>query len=184
MSNLELILLALSLSVDSFVVAMCGSVTLGKINLWKVFSVAAVFAVMQTMLLFVGWVFGNSIVNYVTDIAPVIGFVLLLYIGLSMIVPALKKGDRENVNLSGINNILLAAVATSVDASAVGVSIAMTEMAPKDTIMALVSVMTVTFGVSAFGIIGGSSIGRKFGKPSQMVGGVVLVAIGVRLLFA
>ncbi len=183
MTIVEIILLALSLSVDSFVVSMCGSVTLGKIKAWKVSAVAFAFAAMQAMLLFVGWVFGGSIVNYISSISNIVGFALLLYIGANMIVPALKKGgEKRSVDLAGFRNILLAAVATSVDASAVGVSLAMTEMFQKDFFITLITVFVVTFVFSAIGIAGGSSIGNKFGKPAQITGGAVLILIGLRLL--
>ena len=183
MTIVEIILLAISLSVDSFVVSMCGSVTLGKTNAWKVTVVALAFATMQAMLLLAGWVFGASIVNYISGIASMVGFVLLLYIGANMIVPALKKGEeKRSVDLSGFRNILLSAVATSVDASAAGVSLAMTDMFQKEFIITLISVFAVTFAFSAAGIVGGSSVGKRFGKPAQIAGGVVLIAIGLRLI--
>lgn len=183
MSLLEIVLLALSLSVDSFVVSMCGSLTLGKIKAWKVMLVAFAFAAMQAMLLFAGWVFGASIVEFISSFANIVGFALLFYIGANMIIPALKKGgEKRSVDLSGFRNILLAAVATSVDASAVGVSLAMTEIFRSELIITIVSVFAVTFVFSLAGILGGCSIGSRFGKPAQIAGGAVLIAIGIRLL--
>lgn len=183
MTIIEIILLSLSLSVDSFAVSMCGSVTLGKTSAWKVLYVAIVFALMQPMLLFVGWVFGASIVNFVSKVANIIGFLLLVYIGCNMIIPALKKGgEKRSVNLSGFRNLLLAAVATSVDASAAGVSLAMTEMSSKELLVTVISLFVVTFAFSAAGGFGGSSLGQKFGQPAQITGGIMLIAIGLKFL--
>lgn len=182
MNLIEIFLLALSLSVDSFAVSMCGSVTLGRISRGKVALVAFVFGLMQTLMLFIGWALGQSVVDYVSRFANVIGFIMLLYIGSSMLFSAIRKGEEEKVDLSGLRNILMAAVATSIDASAAGVSIAMTGAPLWELTATLMSVFAVTFCVSAIGTLSGCSLGRKFGTYAQAAGGVVLIAIGVKLL--
>ena len=78
MSFIEIILLALSLSIDSFVVSMSGSVSLGKVTFGKLFIVSLVFGLMQVSLMFLGWALGQSVVSFVTKIANFIGFALLL----------------------------------------------------------------------------------------------------------
>lgn len=182
MTTVEIILMALSLSADTLVVSMCGSVTLGRITFGKVAKVASVFALMQTALLSAGWLFGASVVKYIESIAGVVGFLLLLYIGVNMIRGALKKGSDESVNLSGIRQLLLAAVATSIDAAAVGVSLAMAEMNTESIILSVVSAFVVTAAAAVTGIVGGCSLGRRFGRPAQIAGGIVLIAIGLNIL--
>jgi putative Mn2+ efflux pump MntP len=170
MAIIEIILMALSLSVDTLVVSMCGSVTLGKINFGNTAKVALSFALMQTALLSAGWLFGNSIVRYIESIAGVVGFLLLLYIGVNMIRGALKKGGEESVNLSGLKQLVLASVATSIDAAAVSI------------VISIISVFMVTAAAAVTGVVGGCAIGHKFGKPAQITGGAVLIAIGLKIL--
>ena len=118
MTFAEILLLALSLSVDSFVVSLGGSVTLGRINIWKILSVAAVFGIVQAVCLFAGWISGYSIVAYVSKIAPYVALVILSYLGVRMIISG-ARGNDESVDLAGFRNMILAAVATSIDAVAV-----------------------------------------------------------------
>lgn len=179
--------MALSLSADTLVVSMCGSVTLGRITFGKVAKVASVFALMQTALLSAGWLFGASVVKYIESIAGVVGFLLLLYIGVNMIRGALKKGSDESVNLSGIRQLLLAAVATSIDAAAVGVSQSMSGAGTSGTVLLLAAVfictlVSVTAGISAGRAIGGIR-GRNVGRIAEIAGGAVLTVIGLSFLF-
>ena len=182
MTIIEIILMALSLSIDTLVVSMCGSVTLGKTGFWKVAKVALAFAGMQTALLSAGWFFGSSIVRYIEGIAGAVGFVLLLYIGVKMIHGAMKKVGEESVNLSGIRQLLLAAVATSIDAAAVGMSLAMAEPDAETVVISVLSVFIVTAAAAVTGVLGGCAVGRSFGKPAQIAGGIVLIAIGLKIM--
>lgn len=182
MTIIEIVLMALSLSVDTLAVSMCGSVTLGKTDFRKTAGVALAFAVMQTAFLSAGWLLGSSIVRYVESIAGAIGFILLLYIGVNMIRDALKAGSGESVNLSGIRSLILASVATSIDAAAVGVSLAMTEPDMKTIVISIVSVFVITAAAAVTGVLGGCRIGSRFGKPAQIAGGIFLIAIGLNIL--
>lgn len=178
----EILLMALSLSVDSLVVSMSGSVTLGRVRIPKVAAVAAVFGAVQAGLLISGWLIGTSVASLVHKAAHVIGFVILLYIGGSMVWSAFRKGSEEKVDLSGISRLLLAAAATSVDAFAVGVSLAMSSVKSYDMWILTFTVGAVTMAAATAGVTCGSIVGRRFGSPAKAVGGAVLVAIGVKLL--
>ncbi len=185
MTIVETILLALSLSVDSLSVSMAGSVSLGKATPSKVIPVMLVFGLLQAGLLFVGWALGDLIAAYVEKVASIIGFLLLLYIGGEMIVEALKKGDdNHEINLSGMKSLMLAGVATSIDASAVGVSMAMGATAFKEIIVTVLLVFVITALTVLCGILFGSAIGKRFGKGACIVGGIVLICIGVSFLIS
>lgn len=95
---------------------------------------------------------------------------------------ALRTSEEEKVDLSGISRLLLAAAATSVDAFAVGVSLAMSDVQSGDMWLLTWVVGIVTLAASAAGVGCGCYVGRKFGRPAKAAGGLVLVAIGVRLL--
>ena len=182
MPFVEILLLSLSLSADSFVVSLGGSVTLGRVNVWKVFSTASVFGVVQAACLFTGWISGYSIVAYVSRIAPYIALVILSYLGIRMIVSGLR-GDGESVDLSGFRKMMLAAIATSIDAIAVGVSLAMGNMNSGDAAVLTVLTLLITIMASSAGIVLGSASGRKFGNAAKIAGGAILVFIGCRALF-
>ena len=124
MGFVEILLLALSLSADSFVVSMGGSVSLGKVRPLKVLQVALVFGIVQSACLFAGWISGYSIVAYISRVANYIALAVLGYLGVSMFVAGVRNSS-ETVDLGGMKSLCVAAVATSVDAIAVGVSLAM-----------------------------------------------------------
>lgn len=182
MDLIEILVMALSLSVDSLVVSMSGSVTVGRINFSKVMSVALVFGIVQAALLFLGWLLGASVVSLVHRVAHIIGFVILLYIGGSMVWSAVRGDGGDKVDLDGISRLLVAAVATSIDAFAVGVSLAMSDVTRPDMLVLTAAVGLVTMLASGFGIACGSFLGRRFGRPARVIGGLALIAIGVKLV--
>ena len=179
MSFVEILLLALSLSADSFVVSMGGSVTLGRVSSGKTLAVAAVFGTVQAACLFAGWISGYSIVGYISRFAHYIALAVLSYLGISMIVAGVRNSS-ESVNLSGFRNLILAAVATSVDAIAVGVSLAMGDMKWPDALTVTGLTLAVTVLASSAGITLGAASGRLFGNAARIAGGLVLIFIGVR----
>lgn len=177
----EMLLLALSLSVDSFAVSVSGSVTLGRITFKKILYVAFIFGLMQSLLLFSGWLLGSSFVVYVHKIARYIAFILLSYIGGSMIYSSFRK-DEDSADLSGLRCLLLAALATSIDAVAVGVSMVMSDMSFYGILSLSAVVFAVTMSASGTGVAWGCAIGRRFGKFARTAGGAVLVLIGLNIL--
>lgn len=179
----EIVLLSLSLSVDSLVVSISGSVSLGRLRFSRVIYVAAVFAIVQAGLLFFGWLAGVAVAALIHKIAHTIGFVILLYLGGSAIWSAVNSTeDNGRVSLQGIWHLSVAAVATSIDAFAVGASLAMSEVSNDDIAVLVAGVGAVTFAASAFGVRCGSFIGRKFGRPAKLAGGLVLILIGIKLV--
>lgn len=179
MSFVEILLLALSLSADSFVVSMGGSVTLGRVGTGKTLAVAAVFGTVQAACLFAGWISGYSIVGYISRFAHYIALAVLSYLGISMVVAGVRNSS-EPVNLSGFRNLVLAAVATSVDAIAVGVSLAMGDMKWPDALTVTGLTLAVTVLASSAGITLGAASGRLFGNAARIAGGLVLIFIGIR----
>lgn len=187
MTIIETVLLGLSLSADTLSVSMAGSVSLGKITPSKVAPVAFAFGFMQAGLMFVGWLLGASIASFIEKMTAIIGFLLLLYIGGTMIVGTLRKKDgceSREVNLSGIKSLLLSAVATSIDATAVGVSMAMAAMSLWDILVSVAIVFVITAAVATCGVIGGCALGRKVGKSASIIGGIVLIVIGISFLIS
>lgn len=181
LSLLESLLLAASLCADCFAVSTCSSVTLKGISWRKILPIAFVFGVVQTGLMALGWLFGDIFVGHIHKIASLIGFLLLLYVGGSMILEAVKNEDEAR-DLNGLKNVVIGAVATSIDAFAVGVSLSMGFVPLGKMMMNLAAVFAVTMLSVIGGMFGGQKIGQKFGRPAEIVGGSVLILIGLNIL--
>lgn len=173
--------LAVSLCADCFAVSLCSGVTMKDVSRKKVLLVALVFGVVQAAFLLAGFFFGDLFVGYVEKFAHWIGFLLLLYVGGSMILEAIK-GEEEARDLNGIRNILVASVATSIDALAVGISLSMDMEPVRSALLKAVAVLIVTIISVVAGILGGRKIGTRFGRGAETVGGIVLILIGLNIL--
>lgn len=171
--------LAASLCADCFAVTSCSSTSLGKIDLRKAAPVALSFGIIQTLLMAAGWLFGGLFVGIVEKVAHLIGFLLLLYVGGSMILDSLKKSEGAGRNLTGFVNVLVGGVASSIDAFAVGIGLCMDGCSREKVGMDLIMVFAVTIVSSLLGMYGGSRAGQKFGRPAEAVGGCILILIGI-----
>ncbi|WP_297004881.1 manganese efflux pump MntP family protein [uncultured Corynebacterium sp.] len=181
MSFISLILLGVGVSADAFAAALAIGVRKTRITGRMVLTVGAVFAVFQVLMPLIGWALASS---FSTVLAPVdhwIAFVLLGLLGVNMIREALgpdgtSGGPRDRLDM---RHLLLLGLATSVDALAVGVSLAVTHV----SVAAAVGVIgAVTFLLSAGAVVLGHRAGMRFRRPAEILGGVVLIAIGTRIL--
>lgn len=175
------ILLAISLCADCFAVAICASVSVRSVKLRDVLRVGLVFGVIQTAFFLMGWGLGDLIAGFVQDIAQWVGFFLLLYVGGRMIREGLEK-EEECVDLDGPGNLLIAAVADSIDALAVGISMSLAKNQAMDAVLMSVAIFVFTFLSAAVGMPLGSKIGETFGRIAEIAGGSVLILIGLNIL--
>ena len=182
MGILEAILVAVSLCADCFAVTLCSSVTLKDLRWRSVAKVATVFAVIQAGLLLAGWAFGSLLASYVIKVSHIIGFLLLLYVGGSMLLEGIR-GKEEVRKLDSMRNIVLGGIATSIDALAVGVAQSMEDTSWNGFLPLLIAVFAVTALSAVLGICGGRFIGKRVGRIAEIIGGLVLICIGVSLLF-
>ena len=183
------ILLGISLCADCFAVALCSSVTVSREEVRrKAWTIAVIFAVIQTGLFLVGWGVGtgateliSGYVGHFEKVAHVIGFLLLLYVGGEMFIDGVRS-KTEHLNLNGLKGIVLGGVATSIDAAAMGLSMAM-DTAPWAGIWPVaVSIFVFTVLSVVVGMLSGSFIGRKLGYSARIVGGLVLIGLGINIL--
>ena len=186
---LSAILLGISLCADCFAVALCSSFTLPREEVRrKVWTIAAVFAVIQTGLFLVGWGVGtfateliSEYVGHFEKVAHAIGFLLLLYVGGAMFLDGIRS-KSDHLNLSGFKGIALGGVATSIDATAVGLSMSMDEAPWTEIWPIAVSIFVFTVLSVIVGMLCGSFIGRKLGYSARIVGGLVLIGLGINIL--
>lgn len=181
MDIFEPILIALSLCADCFAVSICSGVTLRSGNATRnTIKVALTFALIQSGLLLAGWMLGNAFLAAVNKISGIIGCILLLYVGGSMIAEALK-GECKAHNLDGWKNIVIGGLATSIDALAVGGAESM-KSGDKRIFTLCFSVFVITAISVISGLLFGSRLGKDFGKRAEIAGGIVLIVLGLLML--
>lgn len=178
-SIIDAAVLALSLCADCFAVAICSSLSLKKTTAGAVLKTAVTFAVIHVCFLLCGYFLGDLVVAYVYKISHLIGFLLLLYVGGSMLVSGFKK-HSEHADFNSMRKIILGGIATSIDALAVGVSLSLSENAQIWT--QAISLFVITIAAVSIGIAWGKKIGEKAGSWAKVIGGIVLIAIGVCIL--
>jgi len=179
----QALLLALALCADCFAVSASSSVSLSDRRFSSILPVALAFAFIQTAFFGAGVLFGDLLSSHVMGAAHLIGFLLLLYVGGSMLLEAFKKKEPgEGMNLNGPRNVLVGGVATSIDALSVGASLSIDGIPLGEAVMDSTAVFLVTALTVILGILGGSSVGKRFGRPALISGGVVLVLIGLNIL--
>ena len=179
MSIAELFVLAVALSMDAFAVAVCKGLAMKKITAANVCTVGLWFGGFQALMPLIGYVLGTQFAEYIESIDHWVAFVLLAAIGANMIKEAVN-GEEEEADASlGIMKMLTLAVATSIDALAVGVTFAFLKV----QIVAAVSFIGVTtFVLSAVGVKVGNIFGVKYKSKAELAGGVVLIILGLKIL--
>ncbi|MDR1405656.1 MAG: manganese efflux pump MntP family protein [Prevotellaceae bacterium] len=181
MSFLSLLLLALGLCFDTFAVSLSGSAgrthTAGRIT-----KIAITLAAAQTAMLFTGWLLGTSISAYIAAFDHWIAFVLLAFIGGKMIWESSEKEAAHTTNLQNPRILLIVALATSIDALAVGVSLALLNLSRSGLFTECGLVFAITATVAAAGLMGGSYLGKRIGARSELLGGIILIAIGAKIV--
>lgn len=182
-STMESLILALSLCADCFAVCLCSSIGLNKSKKRTIFLISTIFAIIQSGLFMLGWAFGYAFVGLMATISNWVGFLLLLYVGASMLVEGVR-GKSDCRNLNGLKNIILGGIATSIDASAVGVAKSMNGTLTADAIELGIYVFVCTFCLAYTGILVGKALGcsRRLGRIAEIAGGIVLIIIGLRIL--
>jgi putative Mn2+ efflux pump MntP len=173
------LLIAVGLAMDAFAVSISGGAAVREdAGRWAL-AIGALFGGFQAGMPVLGWLGGIGLASLTAAYAPYIAFLLLALIGGKMIVEAVR-GDGESVQFAGGAAVLLIlAVATSIDALAVGITFAVLDT---PILLPAVTIGAVTFGLSAAGVLVGNAFGRVLGRKAEILGGVILIGIGLRIL--
>lgn len=179
MSVWDVFITGIALSMDAFAVAVCKGLSLCKVKPSQAVTVGLYFGIFQAAMPLIGYFLASTVASKIADYSFYIAFALLLLIGANMIKEAVKGDDDTcSVSLSFMEMVPLA-LATSIDALAVGVSFALVEV----EIFSSVGIIGVTtFVLSAVGTALGAFIGARFRKIATIVGGSVLVGMGIKIL--
>ena len=164
---------------DAFSVSLTKGFSLKKINKSQILCYAIFFGGFQSLMPVLGWLGGIQLEWLITTMAPWIAFILLLAIGLNMIRESLS--DEEDISGDGfsIKEVFLLAIATSIDAFAVGITYAVLKT---DIIIPVIVIGVVAFIFTIFGIYLGKKIGNYFGDKFEILGGVILILLGFKIL--
>jgi len=184
MSFADLILIAVGLSMDAFAVAVCAGLSLPKVTAQKALVVGLYFGAFQAIMPFAGYMLAARFYGYINAFGHWIAFALLCIIGGKMIAGSFQKDSKsEKSKIPGISlrpgSMIPLAIATSIDALAVGVSFAFLEV---DIIHAVSYIGIITLFLSMAGVKIGNVFGLKFRSKAELAGGVILVFIGLRIL--
>jgi putative Mn2+ efflux pump MntP len=180
-SLLSLIMLGIGVSADAFAAALAIGVRKTRITGRMVVTVGSVFAVFQIVMPLIGWALASSFSTFLAPVDHWIAFVLLVLLGVNMIREALgpdetSKGPKDRLDL---RRLAVLGLATSIDALAVGVSLAVTHVS---VVEAVAVIGAMTFLLSAMAVLIGHRAGMRFRRPAEILGGLVLIAIGTRIL--
>ena len=180
MGIIEQIFLAIGLAMDAFAVSICKGLSVKKIKPRHLVITGLYFGGFQAVMPLIGYYLGISFSNYIEMVDHWIAFVLLALIGFNMIREALSKDDEKQTDDFFFISMLPLAVATSIDALAVGVSLAFLKV----NIFSSISLIgAITFVLSAIGVLLGKKVGSRFKSKAELLGGIILIVMGVKILF-
>lgn len=182
MSIIEIILLAVALAMDAFAVSICKGLAMRKADVKACAVVGLWFGGFQALMPFIGFLLGTSFTSYIEGFDHWIAFALLALIGGNMIKESLGKDEESSDASLGFKVMLVMAIATSIDALAVGIAFAALKMILTEALAAAIIIGVVTFVISSFGVRLGNIFGSRFKSKAEFAGGVVLIAIGLKIL--
>ncbi|SFN71985.1 Putative Mn2+ efflux pump MntP [Pseudobutyrivibrio sp. UC1225] len=185
MGLLDIFLIGVGLSMDAFAVAICKGLAMRKVNKKQMLIIALFFGGFQAMMPLIGYLVGNTFAKKISAYDHWIAFILLFYIGGKMIADAVKEWKEKDVVEEmdpplDYKELTLMAIATSIDALACGVTFAFEE---SFNILRAISIIGfTTFVLSAIGVYVGNIFGDRYKAKAQLVGGIILIFIGTKIL--
>ena len=179
----ELLLIAVGLSMDAFAVSICRGLGMRRLNLRTAAVLALFFGCFQALMPLVGWALGSQLMWLIAPVDHWVAFVLLAFIGGKMLWEAFHEDDEgcgcEDTSAIDLREFLVLAVATSIDALAAGISFAALNV---DIVASVSLIGVITFALSFVGVAVGHFFGARYERPASVVGGVVLILIGLKVL--
>jgi putative Mn2+ efflux pump MntP len=180
MQAITIALISVGLAMDAMAVSLCISTTKQISNLRGKVRLAGHFGIFQSGMAALGWLTGETIIHYVASFDHWIAFALLGYVGVNLIRSGFDEDGKAFEQDPSTGKILvMLSFATSIDAFAVGLSLALVQV---PVMFSIIAIGIVTLALSAMGLLAGHKLGEKFGKRMEIVGGIILLGIGIRIL--
>lgn len=179
MSFVELLLIGVGLAMDAFAVAVCKGLTMKQIVRKKVIIIGAYFGVFQGLMPIIGFILGISFQEIIINFDHWVAFILLSVIGSNMIKESFSEEENSINDLVDFKTMFPLALATSIDALAVGITFAFLKV---NILYSTIIITITTFVLSTIGVIIGDKVGKKFEKLAERAGGIILILIGLKIL--
>lgn len=179
MGIIEIVLTALGLSMDACATSICKGLSIKKFDIKKGITISLYFGFFQALMPVIGYLLGNTFEHLITKIDHWIAFVLLTTIGAKMIFDSLFSKDELNNDKIDFKTMFPLAIATSIDALAIGITLSFLKA---NIIVSSLIIGFITFIVSLLGVKLGNKFGTKYEKKSQIIGGIILIIIGTKIL--
>ena len=179
MSLFEIFLIAIGLAMDAFAVSVCKGLSMKNFNLKNAVIIGLYFGIFQAVMPLIGFLLGSTFSELVVSVDHWIAFILLSIIGIKMIKDSLKNEDDDKNDKLNFRTMAILAIATSIDALAIGITFAFFEI---NIIKAISIIGIITFTISLIGVIIGNKFGDKFQGKAEIVGGGILILIGLKIL--
>ena len=175
----EILFLSVGLGMDAFAVAICKGLSMIKMKWKNAIVIAIYFGIFQALMPVIGYFLGSKLSSAVTKVDNYIAFFLIASIGINMLIEAFKKEDEKENDSIDFKTMIVLAIATSIDALAVGVTFAFLKIS---IIEPIVSIGIITFFLSLLGVKIGNIFGENYKKPAQIAGGIILILIAIKIL--
>jgi len=179
MGIFTLFLLAIGLCFDTFAVSVSSGLIRKEIVFWQAVRIAFILALFQAFMPVFGWLGGITIKNWIEPFGHWVALGILTILGIKMLIESQKDSEDKTIDPLNIKVIISMALATSIDAFAVGISFAIIQV---NMILAVLIIGSVTFTVSMLGILFGKKTGSHFGQKMEIIGGLILIAIGIKIV--
>ena len=181
---IELFLLGIGLAMDAFAVSVCKGLGMRRLNKKQTLIIGLYFGGFQALMPLIGWLLGSQFQKYITSIDHWIAFILLSFIGGKMMIEAIREwNEEETVDVMDApldhKNMLVLAVATSIDALAVDITFAFLDT---PIIEAITIIGITTMVISIIGVVVGNFFGSRYKSKAEFIGGLILVLLGLKIL--
>lgn len=179
MGLIELIILSIGLAMDAFAVSVCKGLSMSKMDWKKACIIGAYFGIFQALMPVIGYLLGVNFQEQIVSVDHWIAFILLGVIGFNMIKEAISKETEKSNDSVKFKDMLILAIATSIDALAVGITFAFLKV---NVGLAISLIGIITFVISMLGVKIGNVFGCKYEKKAEFAGGLILVILGIKIL--
>ena len=179
MGAIEILLISIGLAMDAFAVSVCKGLAMKKMSWKKAIIIGLYFGIFQAVMPVIGYFLGTTFERFITNVDHWVAFILLVGIGINMVKEAFdKESENRNDNVD-MKTMLVLSIATSIDALAIGITFACLKI---HIVMPVITIGLITFIISIIGVKIGNRFGDKYEKKAEIMGGVILILLGIKIL--
>lgn len=179
MGAIEILLISIGLAMDAFAVSVCKGLAMKKMSWKKAIIIGLYFGIFQAVMPVIGYFLGTTFERFITNVDHWIAFILLVGIGINMVKEAFNKESENRNDNVDVKTMLVLSIATSIDALAIGITFACLKI---HIVMPVITIGLITFIISIIGVKIGNRFGDKYEKKAEIMGGVILILLGIKIL--